>query len=542
MKKVHGNTGGLKTAHLRQLQNFYRRRVEPDYLISPELARDMGRLSASIRRQTGVLIDRLGRVRFVLVGDAVQIMIPGLADFRAGAGRLNGLRLVHTHLKGEALSDDDLTDLAMLRLDLVAAITLTQDGFPDRFHAAHLMPHKQGSKPYEVMDPFSPGDLNMDFKGFVRELEAEIVRLSGKTRAPGGQTGAFLVSVTNAPRRRAKDSMAELKELCASNGIFVADIMIQYRDKVDPRFLLGRGKLRELIIAAMQKGVDIIIFDQDLNPSQIQSITNRIDLPVIDRTQLILDIFARRAMTAEGKLQVELAQLRYMLPRLVGKNTAMSRLAGGIGGRGPGETKLEVDRRRVRERIARIEKALKNVRKQRKTQKSARQKKGLPVVSIVGYTNAGKSTLLNTLTHANVLAESRLFATLDPVSRRLRFPKDREIIITDTVGFIRDLPKDLIAAFAATLEELTGADLLLHVIDASNPRMTEQVESVENILEGLGLSGIQSIRVLNKMDLVSKEEITKMRRSLDGVAISALNRQTLKPLTNKIMEILFLSE
>ncbi|MBI9074725.1 MAG: GTPase HflX [Desulfatibacillum sp.] len=539
MKKAYGHTQGLKAAQLKHLEKFYDRHVGPDLIISQELALEMGRLSMEIRRQIGVLIDRLGRIQFVMVGDGSQITIPNLEDYRAAMGRLKGLRLVHTHLKDESLTDDDLTDLAMLRLDLMTAITLDPNGTPSRFHVAHMVPSQPGAPLYEVMPPMAPGAPDISFRGFIRELEAELVRSAGVTQSQKQQSSAFLVSVTSASRREAADSMAELKELCRTNNITVAGEMIQHRGKLDARFLLGRGKVRELTIAAMQCGVDLVIFDQNLNPSQIQSITAQVELPIIDRTQLILDIFAQRAMTSEGKLQVELAQLKYMLPRLLGRGTAMSRLAGGIGGRGPGETKLEVDRRRVRERIDRLEKSLKTVSKRRQTQKAARERKGLPIVSIVGYTNAGKSTMLNTLTQATVLAENKLFATLDPTSRRLRFPEDKEIIITDTVGFIRDLPKDLVTAFAATLEELKSADLLLHVIDASNPRMANQVESVEKILREIGIEDIPVIRILNKADRVDVEEMEKLCRVFEGIGVSALDRPSLRPLTDRIMELLF---
>lgn len=297
---------------------------------------------------------------------------------------------------------------------------------------------------------------------------------------------------------------------------------------------MGMGKLQDLIILALQKGATLIIFDQELNPSQIRSITNKIDLKVIDRTQLILDIFAQRAQSKEGKLQVELAQLKYLLPRLITKNTAMSRLTGGIGGRGPGETKLEINRRRVRDRIARLENALSLVMKQRKQQRAKRTKKGLAVISIIGYTNAGKSTLLNTLTKSDVRAESRLFATLDPSSRRLKFPKDIEVIITDTVGFIKNLPKDLMVAFRATLEELDNADLLLHVIDISNSRFKDQIESVEKILADLNLHNIPLIRVLNKKDLVDQTIVDALTGTLGGTAISANLESTLMPLIEKM--------
>lgn len=297
---------------------------------------------------------------------------------------------------------------------------------------------------------------------------------------------------------------------------------------------MGTGKLEELTIYAMQQGATLIVFDQELNPSQMRSITDQIEFRIIDRTQLILDIFAQRAISREGKIQVELAQLKYLLPRLIFKNTAMSRLTGGIGGRGPGETKLEINRRRVRDRITRLEKALENVKKQRRQQRSRRSKRGLPVISIIGYTNAGKSTLLNTLTNSGVIAENRLFATLDPSSRRLKFPRDTEVIITDTVGFIRDLPKELRVAFRATLEELENADLLLHVIDASNPACTRQMASVCQLLEEMGLERIPVLNLLNKKDRVDADTISRLVSDTNGIAISATQAETLHPLIEKM--------
>ncbi len=325
-----------------------------------------------------------------------------------------------------------------------------------------------------------------------------------------------------------------MKELALSGGIEVLESIIQHRSKADPRLLMGHGKLEDLSLLALQKGASIIIFDQELNPSQIRSITDQTDIKVIDRTQLILDIFAQRAITKEGKLQVELAQLKYMLPRLVTKNTAMSRLTGGIGGRGPGETKLELNRRLVRRRIGQVEKDLESVILHRQQQRAKRSKKNLPVISIIGYTNAGKSTLLNTLTKSSVLTEKRLFATLDPSSRRLKFPKDTEVIITDTVGFIKNIPKDLLVAFRATLEELNNADLLLHVVDMSNPRFEDQIESVEKILSDLNLNNIPTIKVFNKQDLVDKEISQRLCRFFDATPVSANDESTLFGLIEKM--------
>jgi len=532
--KVHGNVGGLKASQVRRLTNLYRRRTPPAYIVSPELSKAVCQLSFEIRRQIGLLIDRRGWIAFVLVGTYQQIMIPNLEKYRSGGGRLKGLRCVHTHLQQEPLTRDDLMDLALLNLDLMAAITVDKHGRPHSIHAAHLLPEGVNGANWEILPPLGLTQLDMDCHGLIRSLESEFARKLRAQRVKGAWQRAVLIGVTTAPRRVAEDSMAELRELAKSSQIAVVDAVIQHRRRVDPRFLMGQGKLSELVILALRKGADLLIFDQELNPSQVRSITDLTALKVIDRTQLILDIFAQRARSREGKIQVELAQLKYLLPRLTGKGTAMSRLTGGIGGRGPGETKLEIDRRRVRDRIAHLEKSLASVQKQRAQRRAKRNKKGLPILSIIGYTNAGKSTLLNTLTRSSVLAESRLFATLDPTSRKKRLPKEAEVIITDTVGFIRELPQELITAFRATLEELEDADLLIHVIDISNPRCEHQVRSVERILENLHLGEIRVLRVLNKQDLLDPITVRKWARKLDGIPISANDEQTLSPLLDRI--------
>jgi GTP-binding protein HflX len=536
MKKLFGNIGGLKASHIRRLENLYRRRLPPQFLISFELARDISMLSHEIRRQIGLLINRQGKIAYVIVGDYQRIVIPDTSDYRVAPGRLRGLRCIHTHLIDEPLTTDDLTDLALLRLDIMAAITITESGHFHKAYVGYILPKSAYGKPFQMIDALNPGELNIGCLDLIQSLETELAHATSRYEANIGMERALLVSVTTENRQTALSSLEELKDLAISSGIQVIGEMLQFRRKVNPKFLMGPGKLQELIISALQKGATLIICDQDLNPSQMRSITDQIDLKVIDRTQLILDIFAQRAQTKEGKLQVELAQLKYLLPRLIAKNTAMSRLTGGIGGRGPGETKLEINRRRVRDRITRLENDLLIVRKQRTQQKSKRNKKGLPVVSIIGYTNAGKSTLLNSLTKSRVRTENRLFATLDPSSRRLKFPKDIEVIVTDTVGFIKNLPKDLMVAFRATLEELEGASLLLHIIDISNPRFKDQIKSVENILLDLKLDDIPLIRVLNKIDLVGKETTDKLSRNLDATAISATQTSTLLPLIDKMKE------
>lgn len=534
MKKLFGNTVGLKPNQTRRLENLYRRRIQPQFLISQELVRDLSKLSYEIHRQIGMLIDRQGKVAYVIVGDHKKIVIPSIDDYRAAPGRLKGLRCIHTHLGKEPLTDDDLTDLALLRLDMMAAVTDGEGGTTEQVYAAHIVPADSGSKPYRILPPLAPSRLDIDCLALIQALETELARLSVGHRPDSGKERALLVSVSSTSKSQASESLVELNALAKSSGIEVVGSFIQQRKHQKSRFLIGPGKLQELAIGALQKAATVIIFDQELDPSQIRVITDQIELKIIDRTQLILDIFAQRAQTREGKLQVELAQLKYLLPRLILKNTAMSRLTGGIGGRGPGETKLEINRRRARDRIAHLERQLMAVRKHRQQQRSQRQKKGLPVISIIGYTNAGKSTLLNALTKSSVLTESRLFATLDPSSRRLKFPRDTEVIITDTVGFIKDLPKDLLVAFRATLEELENADLLLHVIDLSNPHCLDQIDSVEQIVSDLNLDRAAFIRVLNKTDLVNPAITQKLSRTLDGTPISAKQRSTLLPLIQRM--------
>lgn len=428
------------------------------------------------------------------------------------------------------MTQDDLTDLALLRFDLIAAIEV-REGLPGRIHVAHLTP--DSAKPIEVMEAQDFYGLQLDFPAFVRSLEEETER--HRIFSPDDKRErAILVSVSKSPRYEQEDSLDELKELARSSDLIVLDSVIQRAKEINPRYLMGEGKLKELIINALNKGATILVFDQELSPSQVMAIGELTEMKVVDRSQLILDIFARRAHSRDGKVQVELAQLKYRLPRLTGKGTAMSRLMGGIGGRGPGEMKLEVDRRRVRDKIALLEKELKSLGAARKQRKQRRAEAGIPIVSIIGYTNAGKSTLLNSLTKSSVFVEDKLFATLDTASRRLRFPKERDVIVTDTVGFIRDLPKDLMAAFRATLEELEDADMLLHLIDASNPRFEQQIGSVENILSELHLDEKPRLLVFNKIDKISEEEAKNLAVRYNAVPISAHDPTTFGPLLRGI--------
>ncbi|MBF0450277.1 MAG: GTPase HflX [Candidatus Magnetomorum sp.] len=536
MKKIHGNTSGLKPNHLLRLEKLYHRRSPQDFLITQEIARDFCRLSHEIHRQIGLLIDRRGTIRFVIIGDHHGLIIPHLEDYRSGPGRLNGLRLIHTHLDQNGLSEEDLADLIVLRMDFISAITLHPDGTPNHIFCAHLLPTSTESKNYILLPPFDPGQLQMDCKKRILAIEDEMSHQESVQAALMGDQRAFLVHVTqHSLKQEALQSMEELDELARSCGVQVIDRVIQYRHKQDPRFLLGKGKIRSLALQVLQQNANMIIFDQELNPSQIRSITDEVELRVIDRTQLILDIFARQAQSREGKLQVELAQLKYILPRLITKNTAMSRLTGGIGGRGPGETRLEINRRRARERIKHLQEQLKQVHRSRDRQKSKRKKRGLPIISIIGYTNAGKSTLLNTLTQSQVQAENRLFVTLDPTSRRIKFPQNMEVILTDTVGFIRDLPEDLVAAFQATLEQLDDADILLHVVDRSNPKYENHIQSVNKILNTLNIQQKPCIIVFNKVDLIPDKQRHGLRYENNCVFVSARQKQSLTPLIEMIM-------
>lgn len=474
----------------------------------------------------------------MIVGSHKDILIPDLDGFRAVSTRFRGLRLIHTHLKSEGLNNDDLTDLALLRLDLICAIETTEDGLPGYAHTAHLIPENREGKYWAIPPPVRPSEMDVNFTQFIQAIEGEFTQKQ-KIRKVDSQDRAILVRVETNPLYDSESSLTELKELARSCEVEVFDTIIQRRDHADPRFLLGKGKLSDLAIRAMQMGANLLIFDHELSPAQIRSVTDAIEIKVIDRTQVILDIFAKRAHSREGKLQVELAQLKYLLPRLTMKNTAMSRLAGGIGGTGPGETKLEINRRRVREKIHRLEKDIQGIEKARDQRRVKRVKRGLPIISIVGYTNAGKSTLLNTLTKSHVATEDRLFATLDPKSSRLRFPRDREAVITDTVGFIRDLPRDLFTAFRATLGELDEADVLLHVIDVSNPDFENHITAVEKILEELDIMGKQTIRVFNKEDrFPDKTILAALCLRFSAIALSALNRQSLSPLISKLESVI----
>jgi GTP-binding protein HflX len=546
--ELTGNLSGLKPSETKALERIYRRRIPPTEVVSAELAGYMCGLSRELERQVGVLASRRGEIEHVFVGDASRIYVPEFGRLRAGRGRFRGLRLVHTHLRNEALTRDDLVDLALLRLDLVAAVGVTRDGRPADLHVAHMTPNTTNGIPWTVLPGVPFHQARVDAADLVTALEEEFERALPTAVATRGAERALLVVVSTRGKQQQGDlrvsmesRVAELRELCRTAGIVVADVIEQRRPEPDPKYLVGRGKLEDVLVRAMQVDAGALIFDPELTPGQAHAIADFTDLKVIDRTMLILDIFAQRARTRDGKLQVELAQQRYRLPRLHEKNTMMSRLVGGIGGQGPGETKLEINRRRARERIHRLEQEIEHYGRQREQRRAQRNSRGVPVVAIVGYTNAGKSTLLNTLTASDVLAEDKLFATLDPTTRRLRLPREREVVIADTVGFIRDLPRDLSQAFRATLEELRDADLLLHVVDAADPAHEHQIAAVERILQEMELGQTPRRLVWNKIDRLPEPDRQRLLSERDSVAISARDPGSLGPLLRAIETALFLA-
>ena len=540
IKALHGHTEGLKSSESKAIQALYQRRLPPDRVVTPEIARRLVELSLETGRQLGLLIDRRGDVSHVIVGDAHQLFIPELGRVRAGQSRFRGLRLVHTHLRGEGLSRDDLTDLTLLRLDAVVVIQARPDGLPGWLEIGTLRPDAPvgDASPFQTERVPSIHNWELDFRELVRELEGDFSRRDATSRVPGAE-GVIIIGVTTGSADEARESLGELERLAETAGLQVLDRVLQVRRKYDGRYLLGKGKLQEVLIRAMQLGAEVLIFDGELGPSQLRNIATDTDLKVLDRTQLILDIFAQRAKSREGKLQVELAQLRYRKPRLAIMPTAMSRLTGGIGGRGPGETKLEINRRRADERVTRLEHQLKDLSRHRALRRARRQRVGLPGVAIVGYTNAGKSTLLNAMTNASVDAEDKLFATLDPTSRRLRFPEEREVILTDTVGFIRNLPKDLIHAFRATLEEVSEADVILHVADGASVLLDTHLETVEETLKALGADETPRLLAINKADVIPADELAPLRERLGGVLCSAATREGLDALLVELERLLF---
>jgi GTPase len=555
-----GELKGISSADKNQLEKILKKRSRSPDVIDIEIARRISLLSQKLRRSIAVLIGRDGAFEYVVIGTKQRVYLPSLGRYRLDDSRLRHLRLVvfvpesalewieipgSRVLKKKSLAPkvapDFVTDLEKLRLDLVCIIAVEEDGSPSSFSIAYLDVLEISKEGRETGVSYryekSLLQCEFDFPSFIEELEDKHSTIRSSTNLVKSDY-AILVGVYTGSDEDAAYSILELKELCRTAGVEIAQTFIQKKSRIDPKTVLGHGKIEELVLLALDLGAELLIFDCELTPGQLRAVTKITELKILDRSMLILDIFAQRAKSAEGRLQVELAQLKYSLPRLSDRDSGLSRLTGGIGGRGPGETKLEISRRRVRDRISFLDGKIDNISKQRGLRREKRKLRGVPVISIVGYTNAGKSTLLNTITKGKVFVENKLFATLDPSSRRMRFPNEKEVLFIDTVGFIRNLPDELVGAFRATLEEVGEADLLLHVVDVSQSEVRRHIEVVEETLDELGFSDKQKLLVLNKADLLSTPELNTLVNSLGGIAISALTRLGVSDLLSEIVNAL----
>ena len=555
---VSGNLRGLNAAQVRRVGRLYGRRIPRSELVSLELARELCSLAEALRRRIGVLVSRSGDIEEVFIGTREMLYLPDLGRYRFGRGRLRRLRLIFSDLgtsREPVIPGDILHDLEALRLDTVVSVRVRDNHTAATY--AYIIPSAQVESPtiqIEIINELSLFDF--DFAEFIDSLENELAGFRRQTHVIG-KLSTVLVGVYDKRFGGVEVSMRELEDLARTAGLNVVDRIIQRRTP-DPRTLLGKGKMQEVILRCQRVGTEMMVFDTELRPSQWRAITNSTDLRVIDRSMLILDIFAQRARSSEGRLQVELAQLRYNLPRLVEMDAGLSRLTGGIGGRGPGETKLELGRRRTRERIAELESRIDHISEQRGLRRSRREANLVPLVPILGYTNVGKSSLFNLLTGSSVLVEDKLFATLDPAQRQMVVPfevlteqtetssngaerwmdpRERTLILSDTVGFIQNLPAALMSAFRATLEELYSATLLVHVVDASDPEIRERKDTVDGILREMGLAHMPTLMVLNKIDLIDSLNCAKLCQSLGAIGVSAQTGAGITLLQQRLFEL-----
>jgi GTP-binding protein HflX len=540
MREIKGNIKGIRDSVIAELQKLYD--MQSPQLVSQELAVKLADITEYINREISVYITRSGQIIEIAVGDNATVELPSFSG-RRGAGRLSGIRCVHTHPGGNPyLSGVDISALKNNKYDAMVAIGVVSPDFTKSELTFGLITGIDSNENYtaECYGPYSIEDAeNINFVNTVSTIERILDKQTGTASLQVMSERAILIGMEwgrNDSLWTVDDSLEELKQLADTAGATVIKKFIQKRSKPDPAFFIGKGKVQELALYAQQENIDLCIFDDELSPAQQRNIESVMGIRILDRTALILDIFAQRARTNEGKLQVELAQLQYTLPRIMGKGLMLSRLGGGIGTRGPGETKLEVDRRRIRDRIAFIKDQIEKVKAVRSLHRSKRKKNNVFEVSLVGYTNAGKSTLLNTLTNSDIYAKDQLFATLDPTTRQLTLPNKQEIIITDTVGFIQRLPHQLIAAFRSTLEVVTEADLLVHVIDVSHELYKEQAAAVHEVLKEIGAETKPVITVYNKIDKLPPDSKLADRLALEEatVCISAAKKLNLKSLQQMI--------
>ncbi|MDR0841160.1 MAG: GTPase HflX [Christensenellaceae bacterium] len=523
MNKLNGNTDGIRNSVLEQIRTLYDFELGADEFASFELLNALAAYTGEIRREISVYLSRDGRVMDVTIGDSGKVSMPNMRLVR-NSDRLCGVRCIHTHPNGDGrLSSVDIGTLRSMRLDSMAALGVGEGGKPASLYAAYLgdMAEDGEEQQVQIYGPLRPSKL--PGRAMMQEIFLADERLRSTTQAvhEAEPERAVLAGIENNERY---DTLAELAELAATAGAQVVGQFVQRKRDVDNATYIGSGKAEELSLAASALQADLFIFDDELTAMQMRNLESILGVRVIDRTALILDIFAKRAQSREGKLQVELAQLKYELPRIFGQGKVLSRQGAGAIARGPGETKLESDKRRIRRRIFELGEELKEVEKQRALRRERREKDALPLIALVGYTNVGKSTLLNALTDAGVMAEDKLFATLDPVVRKLALPGGTQALLSDTVGFINKLPHDLIEAFQSTLDEVRYAELILHVVDVSSSYYESQMAVVEDVIARLGAGDVPRIVVYNKADKADASPPP------GGMAISARTGQGLPEL------------
>ena len=448
---------------------------------------------------------------------------------------MRGFKAIHSHFNDFRLSKNDLTTLINERLDMVGVVEVKENGNTGKLQFAHIVPPNGNSdEKWKIYSFNDVGRVEIEWNHLLDEIQQKLERSYKESGGDLNNEGVLLVGFNTQSRKEAEQSVKELRSLSHSSGKKVLGSAIQVRRTIDPRYLIGRGKLKEVVLQAEYIGAGTIIFDVELTPAQINSITEETTLNIIDRTQLILEIFQKHAMSSEGKIQVRLADLKYNLPRLRGRGIELSQLGGGIGTRGPGETKLEYQRRAVRKQIEKLEKQIDKISFRRRGTRERRTATGIHSVSLVGYTNVGKSTLFNTLTNDNVKVQNKLFSTLGTTTRKIKLPSGLNVLLTDTVGFISGLPEELINAFRATLEEIGEADLLLHINDAGDPMVEEKIDSVESILSSMDFGDIPKLMVFNKRDKAEEETVRFLERAYETTVISALNKTNIRDLLELI--------
>lgn len=543
MREILGNKEGLKSNIITSLEKLYDLPVPSWQLLSAEMAVEMARITSLIHREINVFLDRKGKVLAVVVGDNHTVALPDLQG-RRGSGRLSGIRCIHTHPTGNPqLSGVDMSALRNNKYDVMAAIGVNEEAPETSVLNFAVLTGRNSDGQYAVQEfgSLKPSDLeNLFLPNIISSAEKLLAPVDDDKTLEQRPEWAMLISLDYGKSDTLwtqEDSLEELRQLAETAGAVVKAKFFQKRPKPDPGYFIGRGKVQELALFAQQEDIDVCIFDEELSPAQQRNLEQALGIKVLDRTALILDIFAQRARTNEGKLQVELAQMQYTLPRIMGQGLSLSRLGGGIGTRGPGETKLETDRRTIRDRIAYIKDSIDKMQNVRKLHRAKRSKNQIPSISLVGYTNAGKSTLLNVLTRSEVYAQDQLFATLDPTTRQLRLPDKRQAILTDTVGFIQRLPHQLVAAFKSTLEETLDADLLLHIVDVSHPLYKEQSEAVHKVLAEIGAQDKPVLCVYNKIDKLGPESsglLEQLQHRQDTICISAKQQIGLEELLTAI--------